>query len=541
MPRKPKGAIRRSQLITTYGIGSIIAVEDESFMVAGIDRWAPGPPNLHEPRLERRLRVNGFRIPPASEDGPDIPVVRFPTWAHCPVCKRLDRHDRLTGIFNNKCNACGMALIPSRFIICCANGHIDDFPYFNWVHVGSPRTEGDHRMSIESAGDSASLGDIIVSCTCRKIATMESAFSKNAMKGVAHCSGRRPWLSEPDASCDQVPRTLQRGASNVWFSFMHSSISIPPWSEGAFLVLNKHWELLRHLRDRAALRAVLDSMNLAADTMFSTDDLVEAVIQRQVGEAADDDDVTRSLKRDEYLALVHGRPEQSIDQQFVCVPATEMPDSLSGMIERVMLVKKLREVRVLESFSRVTPPDASQPALRPPLYDVHPGWLPAIEVNGEGVFITLASTALERWERADPVIKRVSQINDNYRARFAAHGGLPDREITPRLMLVHSLAHAVIDQWALDSGYPASALRERLYVDDDMAGFLIYTATSDSAGSLGGVIADGIEPGAILAPDAMHKPFADEGVQGAIDGDRVHALEFAKNLRHAHRPGSVEQ
>jgi hypothetical protein len=249
-------------------------------------------------------------------------------------------------------------------------------------------------------------------------------------------------------------------------------------------------------------------MNLAADTMFSTDDLVEAVIQRQVGEAADDDDVTRSLKRDEYLALVHGRPEQSIDQQFVCVPATEMPDSLSGMIERVMLVKKLREVRVLESFSRVTPPDASQPALRPPLYDVHPGWLPAIEVNGEGVFITLASTALERWERADPVIKRVSQINDNYRARFAAHGGLPDREITPRLMLVHSLAHAVIDQWALDSGYPASALRERLYVDDDMAGFLIYTATSDSAGSLGGVIAE-------AEPDRLEVSYRDLTVRTA--------------------------
>ena len=42
MARKPKGEIRRSQLITTYGVGSIIAVEDESFMVAGIDRWEPG-------------------------------------------------------------------------------------------------------------------------------------------------------------------------------------------------------------------------------------------------------------------------------------------------------------------------------------------------------------------------------------------------------------------------------------------------------------------------------------------------------------------
>ena len=70
MAHKPKGEIRRSQLITTYGVGSIVAVEDESFMVAGIDRWEPGPPNLHEPRLERRLHVNGFRVPPASEERP---------------------------------------------------------------------------------------------------------------------------------------------------------------------------------------------------------------------------------------------------------------------------------------------------------------------------------------------------------------------------------------------------------------------------------------------------------------------------------------
>jgi hypothetical protein len=209
-----------------------------------------------------------------------------------------------------------------------------------------------------------------------------------------------------------------------------------------------------------------------------------------VGEAANDNDLTRSLKRDEYAALEHGRPEKSRDQQFVCVPAAETPGSLSGMIERIMLVKKLREVRVLESFSRITPPDPGQPVLRPPLFDTHPGWLPAIEVNGEGVFITLAQSALERWERADRVVKRVSQINNNYRKRFVAYGALPDREITPRLVLVHSLAHAVIDQWALDSGYPASALRERLYVDEDRAGFLIYTATSDSAGSLGGVIAE---------------------------------------------------
>jgi hypothetical protein len=44
------------------------------------------------------------------------------------------------------------------------------------------------------------------------------------------------------------------------------------------------------------------------------------------------------------------------------------------------------------------------------------------------------------------------------------------------------------------AGDPAASLRERLFVDDKAAGLLIYTASSDSAGSLGGVAAMA-EPG----------------------------------------------
>jgi hypothetical protein len=49
----------------------------------------------------------------------------------------------------------------------------------------------------------------------------------------------------------------------------------------------------------------------------------------------------------------------------------------------------------------------------------------------------------------------------------------------------------LINEWSLDGGYPAAALRERLYAYENMAGVLIYTATSDSAGSLGGLVAQG--------------------------------------------------
>jgi len=66
-----------------------------------------------------------------------------------------------------------------------------------------------------------------------------------------------------------------------------------------------------------------------------------------------------------------------------------------------------------------------------------------------------------------------------------------ESHVTPRLLLLHTLALAVINEWSLVAGYPGWALRERLYVDDGMAGMLIYTATSDSAGSLGGIVAQG--------------------------------------------------
>jgi hypothetical protein len=497
MAQKLKGEVRRSQLITTYGVGSIVAVEDESFMVSGIDRWEPAQPNVHEPRLERRLHVNGFRLPPASEDAPDIPVVRFPTWAHCPSCKRLDEHRKLTSIFKNLCNACGIPLIPSRFVICCANGHIDDFPYFNWVHAGSPRGEGAHQMTIDSAGNTASLRDIVITCSCKKRATLDGAFFKNAMSGVARCSGRRPWLSNAEPDCVEQPRVLQRGASNVWFSITHSAISIPPWSEGAFLILNKHWEMLRYLHDEVALRSVIEGMKLGSGTAYATDDLIKAIAQRRADEASTDAEVTTALKRDEYLALLHGRPEENNDQEFISEPAST-PAAISRWIDRVMVVTKLREVRVLESFSRIAPPRIGTRAVRPPLYDEQPGWLPAIEVNGEGVFLTLNAEALRDWERHRDVADRVAGINENYRQRFEKFGGIPDRAITPRLVLLHTLAHVLIDQWSLDSGYPAASLRERLYVDEEMAGFLIYTATSDSAGSLGGVVAEA-DPGRLEA------------------------------------------
>lgn len=487
MPRI-KGSVRRSQLITTYGVGAVIAVDEESFMVAGIDRWPVTDAHIvHEPRLERELNVGGFRVPPATEHGSDVPVVRFPGIYSCSGCNRIDEFKWLAGGPTAECNNCGRALVPSRFVTCCANGHIDEFPYFRWLHKGQEATGAKkHRIEITAAGKTASLRDIELSCDCGvESVNLDGAFGKFALKEFGPCSGRRPWLPGAPESCNEVPRVLQRGASNVWYPVVRSALSIPPWSEGAYKAINRWWHVLQHVPE-AALRPTIEGMGIVADSGYTLDDLVLAVSQRKQGEAGDGGPGA-SLKEQEYEALCKGKPDLSRTQDFVCVPAEGDLDDVTRWFAQVMLVKRLREVRVLEAFTRVLPlTPGDSPSRRARVHDAHPGWLPALEVTGEGVFLRLDPKRLYDWERAPAVVQRVMAIATNYRNRFT--NSAPDRPITPRLIMVHTLAHALINQWSLDSGYPAASLRERLYVSDSMAGLMIYTATTDSAGSLGGVV-----------------------------------------------------
>lgn len=495
--------MRRGQLVTTYGVGAIVAVEDESFMVAGIDKWTVSEPNLHEPRLEAKLKVAGFVLPPATEDGCDIPVIRFPTMVSCSECKRLASHRSFTAFDSNRCPDCEKDLVPSRFVMACSRGHIDDFPYHRWLHQGSANP-APHDMRMEAGGETASLRAILLSCSCGvEPKTLEGAFGKHALKGITKCTGRRPWLGGGLEDCDQIPRTLQRGASNVWFSAVASALSIPPWSEAVFRYLNKFWPMLKHLPDDAASGAIAD-MGLPQKSGFRLTDFSEAIRQRKLSDEGADTDIDQSARLQELEALLKGRPEDASRPDFVCVPASRIGKVSSNWIDRVMLVKRLREVRALTGFTRIVPSNGADQTTLASLYSTHPGWLPAIEVLGEGVFMTLRQDRLAGWAKNEVIRDRAAKLNKQYAKRFTGLGQKPDRVISPRFILAHTFAHSLINQWSLDCGYPTSSLRERLYVMDDRTGVLIYTATTDSAGSLGGVIAQ-------ADPTRL-----DESIQGAI-------------------------
>ena len=489
-----KGSVRSSQLVDTYGVGAMVAAENESFIVAGMEDWDRNDDfEFHEPRLEKLLGVQAFMRPPTTGDSNsmDVPVRRFPKYHSCPSCHRLNSLAFFRAPFGAcRCTFCQdePALIPARFVVACENGHLDDFPYYAWVHHDHPHDNSKAKLSLETRGESAGLRDVVINCSCGASRSMEGAFGRRALQGTKRCSGVRPWLAKDESeNCDSTPVTLQRGASNVWFASTISAISIPPWSDSAFKLLNRHWRVLRVVPE-TALAETIQALEIT-DTEHSVDVLLAAARYRLAQERGEVD--VEDVKGQEYEALMRGAPDLP-DSQFVCVTANNPGYESSAWIPLIKQVTRLREVRVLQGFSRLFPPEGSPDdegnrtgnIVRLPGRER--GWLPAIEVIGEGVFLELSSNRLSEWENRPDVQARVKRLADQYAMKPTRD---PNVKVSPRFVLLHSLSHALIDQWALESGYSAAALTERLYVDNDRAGVLIYTATSDSSGSLGGVVA----------------------------------------------------
>jgi hypothetical protein len=54
--------------------------------------------------------------------------------------------------------------------------------------------------------------------------------------------------------------------------------------------------------------------------------------------------------------------------------------------------------------------------------------------------------------------------------------------------MLHTLSHLLLTAVALDCGYASSSIRERIYAGNSGYGILLYTASPDAEGTLGGLV-----------------------------------------------------
>ena len=525
MSRNELGSLRRSAVAALFGPGAIVDFRagdaPVSAVAAGLEEWDRNfPPagllneqTVLEARLQKKLGVRGFRLPPVSAetfsrpDSKSLVAVRYPNWLQCPHCDRLGESRAWAdepgkpGLFCPQCTQRSpgqrkVYVVPVRFVMACEGGHLDEFPWHAWVkHRDGCQTPRFLKLVSEKAG----LAGLILSCpSCHARRSMDRVFSEETWQGFPNCRGKRPWLAGQDEECEHKARAVQRGASNLYFPVVVSALSIPPWSDRLQEALGVQWQQFVDVdpEDRASLVRILskgpDLKVILDDFGLTPEAFLEEINRRLVShEAINTDD----LRAAEHRQFTCGLSDHGPDREFEMRPQS-VPDSVSRWFSHLVRVVRLREVRALVGFTRIHPPGEPESPNVAPLSVRRLDWLPALEVRGEGIYLELDSAAVNEWERRPSVVERIQVLEGRHRADWRDRFGdenLPP-PVTPRKVLVHTLAHALMRQLTLDCGYSSTSLRERLYVgneDPAMAGLLIYTATTDDDGTLGGLQREG--------------------------------------------------
>ena len=259
-----KGTIRRAQITDTYGVGALVDVNGEGFVITDINRWErrPNVP-INLPRLSQAVgnkQLLGF--PPS--DKVSVSVDRFPRWYFCPNngCRTLrqisKKHDsdNMTALRESeeffgtvflpptpRCPKCKkMEMTPMRWIAFCDHGHLAEIDWYNWCHFGQQEAQTGQcdrtTSSLTYVVTGAKGGDfdqLIIKCSCGKRRSLEGIKSDHEFRGYyvfaksgTKCTGTQPWEREsPNAGqCEEAMRVEPRGSSALYRSKKFTALDL---------------------------------------------------------------------------------------------------------------------------------------------------------------------------------------------------------------------------------------------------------------------------------------------------------------------------
>jgi len=546
-------SVRAAQAVLQYGVGAMVDFPDQTLMTAAPEYWADKTIKIHDERLEKVLHVDYFGMP-GSQDEPQfaegISYVRFPEWYFCPKCRRFQPIQKWIQEYQRKasektrendpymvkhmrCQTCKQDLVVARVITVCEHGHIDDFPWVKWVHRrsagGAKQVCPNPSLTFKTgASSSEGLEGLVITCeACHAKATLKDAFDPKIFASLDEksnnyefiCTGKHPWKHTKE-KCTQHPRSMQRGSSSVYFPVTASSLVIPPFSD----ILNTKIENSHAFQEcRTTLSNIPQDLRgrviqIQIDTWAHTigmeigakDSLVKSVLLRKWCAASNENYNTLSIKyrAEEYDALNGSADFSIVESKDFLRESIDVTQYDIPCIKGVSLIHKIREVQALTGFTRLKPAEWSEQiqsgtefvSIKQP----ETNWYPAYEIRGEGIFIEFNQELIARWAEDNmELVTRVADLNKNYSNSFMGQNRI--RNITGKFLLLHTISHLLIKQLSFECGYSIASLRERLYCSElrdgkEMAGVLIYTASGDSEGTLGGLVRQG-------RPDSLGRIF----------------------------------
>ena len=539
-----KNAQRLSQVVSTFGPGAMVDLPTRSVVIGGLELWdmrGGSFTTIPEPRLTMRLeqllksqgrlgdnKSLSLRTPPVADGRPGqlpagIAAPVFPAWFVCEqvetttVAGKPARRRRLVRwqdlhpaggrrrfVFDDGTKS---EVTPIRFVCACENGHLQDIDWRWIVHEGQSCQEP---MWVEEKGTSADPADMTIVCGCGKSRSLQELFQPGRL---GNCRGERPWLVDRDPNgCGQKLKLLTRTATNTYFPQVYTVISLPTEEdELTRLVDSVSGELsnVHAVQDVAAAKRF--NSKIAATLGTYSDEDIFARLQRLRDGAIVE--AGGSPKLSEFEVFASGRAEIGQNSPTAKLYAQTLPREAwaaatarvdLSAIKNVVAVHRLREVSCLYGFTRF---EAAPTSADGELEDIRlavrgaplaqdADWLPAIEQFGEGIFVHFDEAAIREWLEKDAARRRHDELMTGYGYWCTRFGGHAPQYPGTAYVLLHSLSHSLMAEIALDCGYPASSLKERVYAlsgpdgAPERCGILIYTATAGAQGTLGGLVAN---------------------------------------------------
>ncbi|HED12090.1 MAG TPA: DUF1998 domain-containing protein [Gammaproteobacteria bacterium] len=524
--------VRLSHLLRHCAVGAIVRGPEYLMVVNDIRAWtgrADGHPAgkniLYVDQVRSALGIEQeLREPPIAKqlennkvDGVCIPAVRFPAWMRCPSCGLL-YHKPWRGLkigeeprcqnkdaHENGDDPCKKKPLLEQvpWVMVHADGHLADTPWHYLAHRDA-RTPNQKQCALDYQDAYLRLFD-------RGSSRRQIGCSRCKAKGDFPDSlrvffgrtRRQPWIAfdETPKIPDEPAEILEVNDTRVHSSITNSALVIPPESRiSKGSVVDRLYsstqkrQTIDQARNALARKTALRS--IASDLRCSAKDVEKALVMIQNGYPLYGKQITQGiLLESEYQALLEEIPNVEEDEDFVTVHHTtawkqiassltidSKPRKIVSSIARLVAVNRLKEIMVFKGFQRlngqIVPPDIINES----------SWLPAIELYGEGIFFTFDEATVNRWESDRSLRKRTDAVE----RRFEETGlqFQPVIVISPRFLLLHTLAHLLIRQLETAAGYPAASLKERIYCTAStmpMSGILIYVAVPDVVGSLGGL------------------------------------------------------
>lgn len=525
----------RSKLISNYGgIGSVIDTIDCSIIIESFDNW-------HYPsyfdkelnqyiiiddrllnRLKARFPLLKQIVSIPTEDGFEVqPQANiFPKWFYCPRCKRFmhyndwknhwqDKNNFNVQCFNPECK--GEHLEQVRFVMTCDNGHIQDLPWNFWnnrkpvdeTKESAPSEEEnspkivlkyekcceEQQLIYEISNENTDLSGIRIKCKkCGKSESLKGIFNFQQK-----CGGQKYWLGFQNGSfvkeeCDEKTTVKIKSSNSIYYANSLNSLWIP---EKQSLELD--------IDLRTEIDAIVNDPDFEPKDLekFSRRNGVDIQLINSYLDNHTDEYVTELLYRKaEYDYFI---TKQQPEDKKIRFRQIEVKNQLFGF-DKLIKIDKLKKTTVQTSFTRNEPIDVDSILVGDTEYvnnynvkrqslsknNFETRLLPAVESYGEGILFVLDKKLLNEWESKELIINRANTIKQHGLSSDWKSHQIEAARITPRKILIHSLAHLLIREFEYICGYPMSSLQERLYVDSTMNGFLI-SAYDGTDGYLGGL------------------------------------------------------